>query len=234
VGRNNPCAVSRAELNTVLKRYSQHGTIWDTAQIGIVARCGEEKRVLKLPYPELVQWDRMKKERPEVVRLWNLIYDVQGRVFGESLFAKLATNTLSPEVDRQMQEAGQKFVPELLAGRFAEGFQSGWKPNASLYHAPVMATIRPMGQLANAETYSFDRYGAAVYPPLALQARVSGRVELELEVDRSTGELRSAMVKSGHPLLAPAAVTAAKQWRFRAGTTPDRFNVTIDFSPQCP
>ncbi len=96
------------------------------------------------------------------------------------------------------------------------------------------ADFRPTGQLANSAAYSLDRYEAAVYLPLALQARIFGIVELELEVDRSAGEVRSAVAKSGHPLLVPAAVSAARQWRFRAGTTPERFTAAIDFSPRCP
>ena len=49
------------------------------------------------------------------------------------------------------------------------------------------------------------------YPPLARQARISGVVKLEgiIAVD---GHLRQLTVLSGHPLLAPAALDAVRQW----------------------
>jgi len=43
-----------------------------------------------------------------------------------------------------------------------------------------------------------------VYPPVAKQTRVTGDVELTLEV-RADGSLESAIVVSGHPLLKQAA-----------------------------
>jgi protein TonB len=53
-----------------------------------------------------------------------------------------------------------------------------------------------------------------VYPTLAKQARVSGTVYLEAIIDRN-GTIESLRVKSGSGLLAPAAVDAVRQWRYR-------------------
>jgi protein TonB len=55
------------------------------------------------------------------------------------------------------------------------------------------------------------------YPPLAIQARIGGVVELEgiVGVD---GRIHELKVKSGHPLLAPAAVEAVRQWIYRPTT----------------
>jgi protein TonB len=51
------------------------------------------------------------------------------------------------------------------------------------------------------------------YPPMAKQANISGAVVVEVTVSE-TGSVISARGVSGHPLLMPAAVAAAKQWRF--------------------
>ena len=53
-----------------------------------------------------------------------------------------------------------------------------------------------------------------VYPPLAKQARISGTVKLEGIIARD-GTVQQLKVLSGHPLLAPAALHAVKQWRYR-------------------
>jgi len=51
------------------------------------------------------------------------------------------------------------------------------------------------------------------YPPLAKAARISGSVVVEVTVDEE-GNVISARVISGHPLLKDAAVTAARGWTF--------------------
>lgn len=52
------------------------------------------------------------------------------------------------------------------------------------------------------------------YPTLAVAARVSGEVVLQAIISKE-GEIRELALVSGHPMLAPAAVEAVKQWRYR-------------------
>lgn len=54
---------------------------------------------------------------------------------------------------------------------------------------------------------------APVYPPLARQARIQGTVFLKVIVNQA-GEVRAAEPISGHPMLAPSAIAAVKQWRY--------------------
>jgi len=50
-----------------------------------------------------------------------------------------------------------------------------------------------------------------VYPPLALQARIQGVVRFLATIDKN-GRVAHLQVQSGHPLLVPPALEAAKQW----------------------
>jgi TonB family protein len=50
-----------------------------------------------------------------------------------------------------------------------------------------------------------------VYPPLALQARISGVVHLNAIIGKD-GTVENLTVASGHPLLVPSALEAVKQW----------------------
>jgi len=52
-----------------------------------------------------------------------------------------------------------------------------------------------------------------VYPELAKQARVQGRVVLVITVDEE-GSVAEIEVRNGHPLLYEAAVTAVRQWKY--------------------
>jgi protein TonB len=55
------------------------------------------------------------------------------------------------------------------------------------------------------------------YPPLARQARIQGIVRLEAIIARD-GAVTQLQVIDGHPLLAPAALAAVAQWRYRPAT----------------
>lgn len=53
-----------------------------------------------------------------------------------------------------------------------------------------------------------------VYPPLARQARIQGTVVLHVIIGKDGGIATLDLV-SGHPMLAPAAIAAVKQWKYR-------------------
>lgn len=57
------------------------------------------------------------------------------------------------------------------------------------------------------------RHVAPVYPPLAVAARVGGRVVLDCTIDED-GRVVGVTVVVGHPLLQAAAAEAVRQWRY--------------------
>ena len=52
------------------------------------------------------------------------------------------------------------------------------------------------------------------YPPLARQAHVQGKVILKVRISKS-GDVVNLRLVSGHPMLAPAAMEAVKQWKYQ-------------------
>src|SRR6266550_4057984 len=52
------------------------------------------------------------------------------------------------------------------------------------------------------------------YPPLARQARIQGQVVLQAEISKD-GSIENLRLISGHPMLAPSAIEAVKQWRYK-------------------
>jgi protein TonB len=52
------------------------------------------------------------------------------------------------------------------------------------------------------------------YPPLARQARISGTVVLRAVISKD-GSIENLTLVSGHPMLAPAAIDAVKQWKYK-------------------
>lgn len=52
------------------------------------------------------------------------------------------------------------------------------------------------------------------YPPLARQARIQGMVILKIVIGKA-GNVQSLQLVKGHPMLAPAAFEAVRQWRYQ-------------------
>jgi len=52
------------------------------------------------------------------------------------------------------------------------------------------------------------------YPPLARQARIQGQVVLHAEISKE-GTITNLQLISGHAMLAPAAIEAVRQWRYK-------------------
>jgi TonB family protein len=73
-----------------------------------------------------------------------------------------------------------------------------------------------------------------IYPPLALAAKVSGLVTVEVTVDEE-GNVISARAISGHPLLKDSAIEASRKWKFnptRLSGTPVKVigNIVFNFT----
>ena len=53
-----------------------------------------------------------------------------------------------------------------------------------------------------------------LYPMIAMQARIQGTVVLQAVIGKD-GTVQDLHLISGHPMLAPAAIEAVRQWRYR-------------------
>ncbi|HYM06705.1 MAG TPA: energy transducer TonB [Terriglobales bacterium] len=246
VKSNNPCAVIPADLDAAIKKYARADSVLDTVSVGIVAKCDSSSVTLGLPIPENVNLKHMKPTHPELVRLWDLTREVTNRVFG----SKDIFHDRTEEDNQILQRAGEKLVPELASGRYDAGLAAAVKGNLGTWNGPsfrsLLADYRgPVSaaearrsyvpELVNAQAYRFSRFVAPKYPPLAQQARIQGKVELQLKVVPATGEVQTASAVSGHPLLTPSAIDAARQWRFEPNSvTSETVNAAIDFALRCP
>jgi TonB family protein len=67
------------------------------------------------------------------------------------------------------------------------------------------------------ERVVLESLGVPVYPPSALQARISGDVELEIVVRRD-GSVESSRVVNGDPLLSKAALDSSQRSKFDCQT----------------
>lgn len=79
---------------------------------------------------------------------------------------------------------------------------------------PHVATPQRVRVSAGVTAGNRTRYIQPTYPPLARQARIQGAVVLQAEISKD-GSIENLRLVSGHPMLAPAAIDAVKQWKYK-------------------
>jgi protein TonB len=79
---------------------------------------------------------------------------------------------------------------------------------------PKIATPQRVRVSAGVTSGLLVRKVPPTYPPLARQARIQGVVILQAQISKD-GNIENLQLISGHPMLAPAAIEAVKQWKYR-------------------
>jgi TonB family protein len=242
---NDPCAVEPGKFRAMLNKYHRRPSYLEAFSFAVVAHCGSRSVLLEMPTTAALDFDALKATHPEMARLWDLPQQITDPAFG----AKDIFHDLSDADDLAFQRAGAKLVPQLASGRYdwglAAALRVGFKSRGAhfrslleAYRGPVDAVEASIGyvpELLNSKAYQFSQYVAPKYPPLAQAARIRGKVELQLHVDPATGTVVDASAFSGHPLLKPSAVDAAKQWRFAPGSViAEPLRLTLEYELRCP
>ncbi|MGA8440121.1 MAG: energy transducer TonB [Candidatus Sulfotelmatobacter sp.] len=115
-----------------------------------------------------------------------------------------------------VQTAGLGFnVPGVLGGGDPHGlpglFESGTHP--VLPTAPPTPVTHPL-RLSHMSEGDLIRKVQPAYPALARSARIQGVVVLQAMISKQ-GTIENLRLLTGHPMLAPAAIEAVRQWRYR-------------------
>lgn len=215
-GKTDMCGLTEEDVSSAITKFKAKtmAGVFDSARFAVVAHCGSTERVFRFPFPEEVDFAELERGSPEAARIWDLFYQVQREVFGKrEIFYQI-----SPDRDAELQRQGATLIPELRSSEFDGGFGgSSLRSLLDHYHGQAADGTRSHVDLLAQDNLRLARYVAPIYPPVARSARIEGKVEVEINSDVKTGEVQSVNVVSGHPLLGPAAVSAAKKWQFEVG-----------------
>jgi Gram-negative bacterial TonB protein C-terminal len=208
----------------------------------IVAKCGAKEVLYELPDQDLLKFEALKRADGRIAALWNLKDDVEDRAFGKDFaFAKATT-----EQNKQRQELGAKFVPEILAGKFDSGFADSAcafaecrdhnaKSALQGYKGPIDDKDPAFVELLNSASLHLAKSDLPSYPREAQRALAQGEVRLRIFFDPSTGVVNSVEPLSGDDKLQDASVKAAQSWRFETGAAlKSPSEVTLRFGFHCP
>ena len=235
VARLDLCSLNVRAVASAITAAQPKGiaSINDTASYSIVVLCGRTEKVFEIPYPENVEFKKVKKTNPLVASLWDLAYNVHRRSFGENFSFHNATASQ----DAAFQALGAETVPAIKSGVYDRGFENGSHLESLLseYSGPVKEIDPWYVEFAGPIPTDLSQYQLPKYPPLARQARIEGEVHLVVVLDEDTGLIKDVKVNSGHPLLADAAVAVVRAWHFKEGhTNTGSVEVALRFVLRCP
>jgi hypothetical protein len=208
----------------------------------IVAKCGTKEILYELPDQDLLKFEALKRADARIAALWDLKDDVEARAFGKDFaFAKAST-----EQNKERQELGAKFVPEILAGKFDSGFPDSTcafaecrdhnaKSALQGYKGPIDDQDPAFVELLNAASLPLANYDLPSYPRDAQRTLAQGEVRLRIFFDPATGLVTYVEPLSGDDKLQEASVKAAQSWRFETvATLKSPIEVTLRFGFHCP
>jgi protein TonB len=143
------------------------------------------------------------------------------KIQSEVINGQLRTPTKIPDKIQMIKE--EEAPPDLGAG--VPGGVPGGIPGGSTggviggilssnVAVPKVATPQRVRVSQGVSTGLRVKYVQPNYPQLAKQARIQGQVVLQAEISKD-GTIQNLQLISGHPMLAPAAIEAVKQWRYK-------------------
>ena len=145
------------------------------------------------------------------------------KVASEMVNGQLRTPTKIPQKVQMIKE--EEAPPDLGAGGVPGGVPGGI-PGGSAggviggiigstpVAVPKVAAPQRVRVSSGVSTGLLIKKVTPVYPPLARQARIQGSVVLQAEISKE-GTIQNLQLISGHAMLAPAAIDAVKQWRYK-------------------
>jgi len=105
-------------------------------------------------------------------------------------------------------------VPGGVPGGSMGGVLGSIASAGSVAALPKVATPQRVRVSSGVQSGLLVRKVQPTYPPLARQARIQGTVVLQAQISK-TGDIENLQLVSGHPMLAPAAIEAVKQWKYK-------------------
>ena len=105
-------------------------------------------------------------------------------------------------------------IPDLTGSEKQEILTAVATPENPKKNVPVMSPVGRISVGGNVQALKLVRRVEPQYPPLAVQAHVSGAVHLHAII-APNGNVTEVDALSGNPLLVPSAMSAVKQWRYQ-------------------
>jgi hypothetical protein len=249
VKHNGLCSIQENDADQAIADAlpKTRNSIFESVKFGIVAQCQQAERLFRLPYPETVDLAALDRRAPRVAALYRLESEIYTRAFGK----KDVFHRVTPDEDMELLRFGASLVEELRSGMYDFGFADensrelcrdtfpcGLGLTRQLlegFEGPGSKPHEPTATLLDPEKYHLVKYAVPLYPRLATLARIEGRVEMDINVERASGTVKEVHAVSGPPILRKAAEDAVKDWIFQPAPIPlaHPISAVLNFSLGC-
>jgi TonB family protein len=252
------CKIDVGRFNQEVERCTKKPEPFSTTRSAVVAVCGENAVAFAMPMFKMNE-KVLKQKEPSVERMSQLF-----RYLLMKAFPPEKTRDIFWGVDPSLTDFSPDSpqIQELKAGQFDKGYWFGFKGAHPGIPAQVVTSfdstagsdsdlgklrnvlarykqanpenVARNGSLVDSQGYKLEKFVAPIYPKLAAQVRMEGRVTLSLTVNRATGQVETAEALNGHPLLISGAIDSAKHWQFDpAQNLPEKIIAVINFTFNC-
>jgi hypothetical protein len=245
------CRIDAAKFNRDAEKYTKKPESFYTLRSAVVAVCGENVSVFKMPKFKMDE-KLLKQKEPSAERMSRLLDYLKAKAF----------STESGDVSLSDFPPDSPQIQALKAGRFDRGYWFGFNGAYPVIPAQVATSFDPTiggdsdlgklrnvlarykqpnpekvvrtGTLLDSQGYAIKHLVPPVYAPLAVQTQIEGKVTLLLTVNQVTGQVENAEATGGNPILEQSAVGSAKQWQFEPSQKlPRKITAILDFSFHC-
>ena len=217
---------------------------WFDGRLGTAAQCGTETVIHRLPSRSDLRQPAFMHAEEGVTGLWELeaqiterfskeaeheafekAYPIETREKNEYLAKHAATQIRNGDFDAILPELPDSMIKDGLS-RLSDVMPDADEATSEDIDHGVVENIASLG---------LEKITPITYPQMARIARIQGDVHVRIRVDEDSGTVIDADVSSGHPILAQAALAAAREWTFSHpyfGANP--VEVVIHFEVHCP
>ena len=226
----NPCAIPQKELIKEQRR-CKHCLVFSGVNVTMQVSCGSVERNIRMDILDRDIYDSRHAGTPRntswTMRLLSRLDESLGPGAMDKPAFSLNEATVSalPPLD--------KAFSGILEGRFDGLFPGdGLKVSELCKQASGPAPPPDVVRLVSSEPIVPLTYEAAKYPPIALAARVGGRLEIAAKVDHS-GHLSDITFVSGHPLLRHSAEGMMASFVYPVSSQGEDVKVVLEFTHNC-
>jgi protein TonB len=223
----NPCSIPEKALHREIKR-CKHCAVFSGANVAMQIQCGPVSRILKA---EILDRDIFASypNTPQYTAGTYKLLNALDHLFGSSALDKPIFPVDDPAPSSKVQDAA---ISDLAAGKFDMLFPAGGQTVSAIYAEAQMPHRPPAVSVAEVAPITASEAKPPAYPPIARVAHLQGTVHLNITIGGDGKDNQVSQI-DGQLMLATAAATAAKAWKFDPKFAGQTTQGTVEYNLNC-
>jgi TonB family protein len=230
MGKTSPCAISEKELRRELKRCKKC-MVFSGAHVAMQVQCEGATRIIRADVLDKDMFDSAP-QTPEHTSWTMQLLNRIDHALGPGVMDRPVLPIPEPD-QKNVSPQNSDALRDIDSGKYDELFHNAPDKPSDLYRAAQIRPPSPIVRLLSSTPFQPKGFVAPEYPPLARLARISGTVNIAMDVGPD-GSATNFTVEKGHPMLRPATEKAVRGWKFSKDAAGQRIHAAIEFFANCP